>query len=213
MVVKVTPSDSGIEGGSQVKLARPGELGHQGPSLSQTKCCPGVCGGHPSPPEQMAHPDNITCCPPPVSRAGEGPHGGTLTQAGPLPFPRPSSAKKGHLVAQEDEWSGVVPQAWAGCPDPSVPGQGSQGCRVSAGRLPGSLAKRLSLWPQVHMDVSTLTVPMAISCRGALGTQEPPTSMPCVVPGQGFLGWTQWTLWLLEWEAWVGEGPELLKMA
>ena len=114
MVVKVTPSDSGIEGGSQVRLARPGELGHQGPSLSQTKCCPGVCGGHHSPPEQMAHPDNITCCPPPVSRAGEGPHGGTLTQAGPLPFPRPSSAKKGHLVAQEDEWSGVVPQAWAG---------------------------------------------------------------------------------------------------
>lgn len=77
MVVKVTPSDSGREGGSQVRLARPGELRHQGPSLSQTRCCPGIFGGHLSPPEQMAHPDNITCYPQsPVPRAGEGPHRG-----------------------------------------------------------------------------------------------------------------------------------------
>ena len=85
-----------------------------------------------------------------------------------------------------------MPQAWAGCPDPSVPGQGSQGCRVSAGRQPGSLAQEaVTVAPGSHGCVSTLTAPMAISCMGALGTQGPPTSMPCVVPGLEFLGWTQ----------------------
>ena len=194
MVVKVTPSDSGREGGSQVRLARPGELRHQGPSLSQTRCCPGVFGGHLSPPEQMAHPDNITCCPhPPVPRAGEGPHRGTLIQVGPLPFPLTQLCKEGPRGGTGGpEWSGVVPQAWAGCPDLSVPGQGSQGSRVSAGRQPGSLAQEaVAVAPGSHRCVSTLAAPMAISCMGSLGTQGSPTSMPCVIPSLGFLGWTQ----------------------
>ena len=76
MVVKVTPSDSGREGGSQVRLARPGELGHQGPFLSQTRCCPGVCGGHPGPPEQIPHPDNIMCRPPTCPQGWRGPSQG-----------------------------------------------------------------------------------------------------------------------------------------